>query len=163
MLNLRRQPPPEQASLDLAIEGMNILSNTLLLATRQLAKEGIAVPEKLPFPERFAMRNCCRQILAASGLNVGASRRETRRWVDTSYEAMYWLLTVVEMASTSRLKTCSGESFETRFEFPSSLVFLEKAKTCEWGEYVDWAQDMSRSIVGSVVAQVGVLRHQLDQ
>lgn len=162
MLNLRRQPP-EQASLDRAIEGMNILSDTLLLATQQLAKEGIPVPESLPFPERFAMRNCCRQILAASGLNVGASRRETRRWVDTSYEAMYWLLTVVEMVSTSRLKTCRGESFETRFEFPSSLVFLEKAKTCEWGEYVDWAQDMSRSIVGSVGVQVDVLRDQLDQ
>lgn len=153
----------EQTSLDLAIEGMNILSNMLLLATRQLAKEGIAVPERLPFPERFAMRNCCRQILVASGLNVGASRRETRRWVDTSYEAMYRLLTVVEMVSVSRLRTCRGESFETRFGFPSPLVFLDKAKICEWGEYVDWAQDMSRSIVGSVVAQVDVLRDQLDQ
>lgn len=154
---------PRQASLDLAIGGMNILSNTLRLATQQLTEEGIAMPERLPFPERFAMRNCCRQILAASGLDVGASRRETRRWVDTSYEAMYWLLTVVEMVSTSRLKTCRGESFETRFGFPSPLVFLEKAKTCEWGEYVDWAQDMSRLIVGSVVAQVDVLRDQLDQ
>lgn len=153
---------PRQASLDRAIEGMRILSNTLLLAIGQLTKEGIPVPERPPFPERFAMRKCCRQILAASGLNVGASRRETRRWIDTSYEAMYWLLTVVEMVSTSRLKTCRGESFETRFGFPSPLVFLEKAKTCEWGEYVDWAQDMSRLIVGSVVAQVDVLRDQLD-
>ncbi len=162
LLQHERQTP-RQASLDRAIEGMRILSNTLRLATQQLAEEGVAIPERLPFPERFAMRNCCRQILAASGLNVGASRRETRRWVDTSYEAMYWLLTVVEMVSVSRLKTCRGESFETRFGFPSPLVFLEKAKTCEWGEYVDWAQDMSRLIVGSVVAQVDVLHDQLDQ
>ena len=109
------------------------------------------------------MRKCCRQILAASGLNVGASRRETRRWVDTSYKALCRLLTVIEMVSVSRLKTCRGESFETKMGFPSPLVFLDKAKICEWGEYVDWAQDMSRSIVGSVVAQVDVLRDQLDQ
>lgn len=158
-----RKRAPEQASLDLAIEGMNILSNTLLLAIGQLAKEGIPVPERPPFPERFAMRNHCRQLLAASGLNVGASRRETRRWVDTSYEAMYWLLAVVEMVFTSRLKTYRGESFKTKFGFPSPFVFLDKAKTCEWGEYVDWAQDMSRSIVDSAVAQVGVLRDRLDQ
>lgn len=162
MLNLRKQTP-EQASLNLAIEGMNILSNTLLLVTEQLAKEGISVSGRPPFPERFAMRNCCRQILAASGLNVGTSRRATRRWVDASYEAMYWLITVTEMVSVSRLNTCREEPFETNFKFSSPLVFLEKAKTCEWSEYVDWAQDMSRSIVGSVVAQVDVLRDQLDQ
>ena len=157
-----RKRAPEQASLDLAIEGMNILSNTLLLAIGQLTKEGIPVPERPPFPERFAMRNHCRQILAASGLNVGASRRETRRWVDTSYEATRRLLTVIEMMSSSRLETYRRVPFETKFGFPSPLIFLEKAQTCEWGEYVDWAQDMSSSIVGSIVAQVDVLHDQLD-
>lgn len=154
---------PRQASLDRAIEGMRILSDTLRLATQRLTEEGVAIPERLPFPERFAMRKCCRQILAASGLDVGASRRDTRRWVDASYKALYRLLTVIEMVSVSRLKTCRGESSGTKIGFPSPLVFLDRAKICEWGEYVDWAQDMSRSIVGSVVAQVDVLRNKLGQ
>lgn len=162
MLNFRKQTP-EQASLDLAIEGMKILSSTILLAVQQLKEEGMEVPKMPPFLECLALRNNCRQFLKQSGLDVGVSRRQVSRWVNASYDALGLLIIVVEMFAASRVKNRSGSPIEAKFEFPSPLVFLEKAKACEWGEYVDWAQDMSRSIVGDVGVQVDVLRHQLDQ
>lgn len=160
MLNFRKQTP-EQASLDLAIEGMRILSNTLLLAIRQLAEEGAPPPKKRSLRERFSIVGYCHKILSESGLHVGASRRHL--WVEASFETMYLFLMVVEMVSANRLEDYCGPGFDAEFSFPSLSVFLEKAKTCEWGEYVDWAQDMSRSIVKSVGIQVDVLRDQLDQ
>lgn len=145
--------------LSLAIRGTYLFRRALHYAvlkeqSRPMFFEGAAywgdeIRERL---SRFVLKTHYRRVLKKSVWGEGASRQEIRRWADEVCEAQLLFSELASKLVHNKLPEEFRGPGHINTEYPSPLVFLEKAKTCAPDEYDAWVLQA----IGKMLKSIGV-------